>query len=297
MSIRASKPATGCLICGYDLAGLPAEGSCPECGAPAVQADGALLRHAGQGFLRELERGSRLALLASWLRLILQVLAAATAMLPDPLDKFSVATVLTAILSIGVAAIGAVGWWRLTVPPPWAAGDAMEARRRFLRQMVLAFLAVSIVIAIAGQIGSAVSTVDPTSTSLGAVGDAIMSALGMAAALVSILTYVAGVRFLAPFCERLGDDRLYRSARRLRWTIPLALVAVGSLAALAGFAGLYLPRIAPFVIELSVFPALYWLVWVRFLSHLHRRIREVSALTGSISPTVPNASPTEPRTP
>lgn len=285
MSASASKPAAGCLICGYDLTGLSEEGGCPECGAPALQRDGALFHAASPDYLMRVERGSSLALIAALVRLGLgAVWAAASLLLPSTLvEHFSPATVLHAMADLTVAATITVAWWALTAKPPWSAHDQIETRRRFLRQAVVALLLVSIISAIASAFALASVEVDPTATGMTPAVAFLM--LGGALVLVTeILTYIAGVLFLVPFCRRLGDDGLYRNARRLRWTIPSAVIL---LAVISTVLRAFAPDWLSILIADAATLGLYYAIWVRFLARLHRRIRLIAAQPVAISPTLP----------
>lgn len=283
MSKADAKIERPCVICGYDLTGLPEEGSCPECGAPALQRDGAIFRAASADHLERMERGSALALIAAMLRLGLGAAwAAAGLLLPSKLvEHFSPATVLHAMADLTVAGLITIAWWTLTAQPLWSTHDRMLTHRRFLRRAIVALLLVSMLNAIAREFARAQAEVNPTGFGMRPVFTFLMLA-GALVLVTEILTYIAGVLFLVQLCRRLGDDGLYRDARRLRWSVPAAFVLMAAISVVLRSAGWI-----SILLGSAVFAVLYYWIWVRFLARLHRRIRLVAAQAATISPTVP----------
>jgi len=115
-----------CVACGYDLAGLPTEGRCPECATPIERTrptNG--LANAPTAYLRTLVLGLRLVLAGT----LVAALSLASPMLAIITGSFSpgvsgaIAGAITLGLVLTAPALSLLGWWLLAAPDPGPADD------------------------------------------------------------------------------------------------------------------------------------------------------------------------------
>ncbi len=127
LSAEASAPV--CHGCGYNLQGLPRDGRCPECHAPAwVAAAGDALQFADPSWVRALVGGARLILLGYVALWVAPLLGAGV------LSLLSVDQRLVGALGLcGGACLASIvmacGMWRFSTPEPGVVERGMSARR------------------------------------------------------------------------------------------------------------------------------------------------------------------------
>lgn len=137
LSSRPPHPRVSvlCRSCGYDLRGLIATSTCPECGRPVGESlDAPLLRHADPAWLRSIDRGIRhvntavnwgLALLFV-APLLIDWAGRFAGKLPGNLDVG-----ITVLLFIIPSALAASGFWRLSEP-----GEGAYSQRGWSRAVL-----------------------------------------------------------------------------------------------------------------------------------------------------------------
>ncbi|MBX3317685.1 MAG: hypothetical protein KF902_12585 [Phycisphaeraceae bacterium] len=153
MSTPTAIPSLRCLSCGYDLAGLPESGHCPECGTPIARSlRGNLFRYASPGYVRTLRGGATLALVASLIYIFDWVPKIPLAMIFAALQIGSM-SVLDAFFDIATLATMLFGWWMLSTPDPAFVGvDSARDWRVRLRVLLPFASAVILFNAVAGSV-------------------------------------------------------------------------------------------------------------------------------------------------
>ena len=120
-----------CIACGYNLRGLRADGTCPECGTAGQKA---MDRQTGlvgdEQWIRRMIRGCSVMLFAPWL-LILSPCLTASMYRHGLLSRVvSSDDIYAAILLTAPSVVGVIGVLMLTVPEPGASsGDGVTWRR------------------------------------------------------------------------------------------------------------------------------------------------------------------------
>jgi hypothetical protein len=138
MTKDALKPNTICIACGYDLAGLQSEGTCPECGTPchnSLLADS--MYHQTDKYLKRIILGSRLviiafAVIASW------ILVSIVGFLVGFSFAFGL---ISGLLNLALILLATIGWYSLTATDKL--GHPMSRRTRLAKTIrILAVLLV-----------------------------------------------------------------------------------------------------------------------------------------------------------
>ena len=234
-SSRVSRLA--CIQCSYDLAGLPLDGRCPECGTPIhYSTQGFLLRFASPGYLSLVIRGTTL---------LIAGLAAAIA-----LTILSIAFSCAGATGLAAAAEASLlippfvllaGYWLLSTPDPgFALTEQPNSVRRLLRSAVIAQGLLQIATIAFRALGwlSAFSPMFTRGIGGGGVAYAYRAApppATFAQFLLWITLLIAGLtawaiqfffaldytRWLA---ARIPDADLIKSARTYSWLMPLLMI-------------------------------------------------------------------------
>lgn len=232
-----------CIICGYNLRGLPASGLCPECGTPAERSlrGENLLVNSSPEYVASLHQGVFLilaAIIAMILGMFLFVGIIFVAGVTGGPGAGPV-TLIGSLLSAGASIVLAYGWWRFTEPDPaFRLSDQGETPRKLVRAMVIVGAALTL-LSLAVELLMGNSNAAPTGGSTGAA-----AALGIISLLITIVSFIVSavqffasmlyVRWLAP---RVPNIKAFHRAKTLMWLGPLlytigALVVIGPLIAL-----------------------------------------------------------------
>lgn len=127
--------ALRCVTCGYDLRGLDADGSCPECGTPisnSIRSD--RLVFANPAFVRRLRSGALTLLLTLVTGAVIVVLSILSGILMILAGPFWLLLPLVVLLHLA-------GWWVFASPEPHAPARRQEPKRKKLRSVsVVSFL-------------------------------------------------------------------------------------------------------------------------------------------------------------
>lgn len=144
MTETPGNSAPRCLSCGYDLAGLPESGRCPECATPVERSRrGNLLRFASPAYLKTLRTGATLALVASLLYIFEWIPRIAISAILFSLG-IGISNALETAINISALATMLFGWWMLSTPDPAFIGmdDSRDWRVRLRWILPLASLVI-----------------------------------------------------------------------------------------------------------------------------------------------------------
>ena len=226
-----------CINCGYDLAGLPRDGLCPECGTLVAQSYAPdLLENRSVEFLTQLHSGLRIVLVGLLCQVGITVLSIGIAIGLAFMSSsgaqlaFSIVVqLLTMLVSLAIL----FGWWRITAPDPGRIGGGLDVKpRQVVRIAVVVQLAAALIaLALQPFVGTS-NTIDftkPLDVMYGAVG-----LVSLAAWCTQFFASMLYVRWLA---RRIPDSKLEADAKRFMWLGPLlyillACVLVGPIVAL-----------------------------------------------------------------
>lgn len=225
-----------CIICGYDLQGLPRSGKCPECGTPVEQSylpD--LLANRSPAYLARLRSGLSWVLngiLASFIPMVGGVLFAILTAAAVGVTSVGTLKLLLQFLSMACSAVILFGWWRLTTPDPGKLDSQFDLKsRQVIRVAVIVQAAAALC-----QLGLGF-----VMTTALAVSMPLMFVSG-AASLVSgaawITQFFAAMLYVRWLARRVPDPELHAKARRFMWVGPvlytfgIVLLMLGPLIAL-----------------------------------------------------------------
>lgn len=139
---RTLTESVACLSCGYDLKGLDAFGTCPECGFRVQDSlAGPLLRNSSAEYLRSLSGGALL--LCIWSALLVPTWLPCISALTSMSGAGQAVTSTASMIAAGVFGVGA---WMLSAPDPGlGASFPGERDRRWLRIYAIAFASLTII--------------------------------------------------------------------------------------------------------------------------------------------------------
>lgn len=232
--VTESRP---CLVCGFDLVGLPVAGVCPECGQPVQRSlQGNLLCYSSPGYIALLHRGVFLvqtSIIAQILGFILMILL--VAVLPAIRGSAGPNWNIPAHVAGVIASLGGLaGWWLLSSPDPaYSGANSGGTARRVVRITVAVHACTTILYEVFGSF-------NPAAVSKSTV-QSPQSMLVLVAYIVSIIAWVAwffaAMRYVQWLAPRLPDEKVYRRAKLLMWLGPVlytvgSMVCIGPLVAL-----------------------------------------------------------------
>ncbi len=220
-----------CIICGYDLKGLPRDGVCPECGTPVEQSylpD--LLHNRSPQYLQQLRSGLSFVLngILVWVFLIIASVVVAVA----GLSGLGI-EILLALAGTGCSLAIMLGWWKLTTPDPGKPDASADLLSRRLIRIAVSVQLAATVFSLIPQFAIG-QTLAPGMTAIVVLAFAL-SLLSMVAWVVQFFAAMQYVRWLA---RRVPDQKLHNRAKRFMWlgpllqTVGLLLLGLGPLIAL-----------------------------------------------------------------
>lgn len=226
---RTLTESVACLSCGYDLKGLDAFGTCPECGFRVQDSlAGPLLRNSSAEYLRSLSGGALL--LCIWSALLVPTWLPCISALTSSSGAGQAVTSTASMVLAGVFGVGA--WLLCARDPGLSPSFPGERDRRRLRMYAIAFAALTVI----DHVGSLVAHT-PREV-YGLFADRLpMMAASIVRVVLAIPMYfflMFHVRWLA---RRAGDRSLRDMNLQFTWLVALlffpgcALLGLGAIGA------------------------------------------------------------------
>jgi hypothetical protein len=215
-----------CMACGYDLAGLPRDGLCPECGTLVAQSYAPdLLENRSIGFLTQLRSGLAFVVYGLLAQIVLGVLVFLAGLgrglaVPTVAGSawFPFFDLLTQVAGLGLSVLVLLGWWRITTPDPARAGTDLDVKPRQI-------IRVTVVLQAAVQLMSLVpSVLVMTSTSISVSLVNVVIALALVSGLAWVVQFFAVMIYLQWLARRVPDTKLYTDAKRFMWLGPVLYI-------------------------------------------------------------------------
>jgi hypothetical protein len=204
-----------CNSCGYNLAGLPTAGLCPECGAPVEQSlKGDLLENASPAHVETLRKGVSLVLNGLLVSVVVNVLAIPVGIVMMQYGAYW-PTHLMNMVGLLVSGVILWGWWMFSKLDPAYTGrhDASKSRA-WLRILLFVHVGFSL----AGLLLAYVAAGQEVETTVDVLALAVWAA--------KFFLEMSYVRWLAP---RLPNERVAKRAKLLMWLGPVLYSAKWSL--------------------------------------------------------------------
>lgn len=247
---RRHRPSTDdvlCVFCASDLAGLPEEGACPECGRSIERSiRGDRLSCAPRAYLRRLSAGTSLvfggflvAIAVPWVVMALLGLLSGDGALVVVAAPIIIAARLGGLLVF-------LGGWSLlgTLHPDYVHDRAAVAVSVMVRVAAGAAVIVATLTAGAGLVGWVhADQADPTPwmREIGRLADGPTAFLPVTETVVQAILFVASMLHVRWLAARIPNERLRAGAGLGIWVLPLAtlllspLLCIGPLLAPAGY--------------------------------------------------------------
>jgi hypothetical protein len=289
--------SSACLICGYSLAGLADEATCPECEANVGESRlGHLIARAPAHHVELLATGARLAKIAAIAIAVTSIVESIAWLIAveswglsgaggtwDRVQLVSWTQFAVSIISLGLLALASAGWWQVSsADERFHVRDRLSTLRLVLRAGVvvsLAGTAVSIVADGAGLVIVAIVNEGRRSmSSLIGVSEWMGMGAGSGAGVAMIVSFFAIVLYVRGLALRLGSTTLRRSTTRTLWAVPACLgMYVLSQWVLYGFVDdvVWTIRVGV-LLEVALVGA--WLaLWVSMIDRLRATIRDATS--------------------
>ena len=221
-----------CIVCGYDLAGLPVEGTCPECGT-AIERSYRPDRLANRSteYLEQLRTGLSFvlnAILGSIIFRIVSILGTiALRVSGSSILSGNALAMLSQIVSLLLSFAMLYGWWKITTPDAQAHSSDLDSKpRQILRAsvIILACIYTLRMFLSFGAPGSAGFITNGFGSNIGIV----LIAIGLVRTVAWIAKFFAAMLYVRWLASLVPDDNLASKAKQFMWLGPL-LYTVGAL--------------------------------------------------------------------
>ena len=224
-----------CIRCGYDLAGLSRDHTCPECGTAVEQSYAPdLIENRSLEFLTSLHSGLKLVffgIIAMICMTVLGILASILLALSS-LGGMTALDLAISILNTVISLVILLGWWRITTPDPGRVSGGLDVRpRRIIRFTLCVQLAASaLFLALEPFVNSNnLTTANPL--------DAVYMGVGLVSLIAWGVQFFAAMLYIRWLARRVPDYKLEADAKRFMWLgpvlyIPGSCILVGPLIAL-----------------------------------------------------------------
>ena len=216
-----------CINCGYDLAGLPRAGLCPECGTLVAQSYAPdLLENRSVEFLLQLRTGLTMVVTGILCSVGLMLILVAIGIVIDLASQPSgvapawdgSAQLVGQFLGLGFSVLVLLGWWKVTTPDPSRTGVGLDVRPR---QVIRIAVVLQVTGESVGLIASALLSLSPESRMALEIGAITVSLIG---GIAWIVQFFAAMLYLQWLARRVPDTKLYNDAKRFMWLGPLLYV-------------------------------------------------------------------------
>ncbi len=196
-----------CRRCGYNLRTQHEQGVCPECGSPVgLSTRGNFLQYANPEWVAKVAKGLQIVF---WMIIVEIALSICFGNVINPIAPF-----------IGVLAtvIDVVGVWLMTEPDPSGIGEEKNVSARKIVRASAVLAAASVALDNAMDVGS---------TALPDTFVALLTILGVAAALAQIVAFIVRYTYFAIIARRIPNQALVdRSLMIQKGTIIYIVIAI-----------------------------------------------------------------------
>ncbi len=230
-----------CRGCGYELLGLPMDGQCPECGAPAARSMGPdLLIYSSPAYLEMLHRGVFIIMVALATLIVLSLGMLCLSIIGLVMSRPFLDALMTAeILTTGAGFVSAYGWWLFSSPDPASrVGMKGEKSRQVVRALTLVGVGVSVAVLVLDALLPAIAAAGPSGWGSmfqqgGLATLAVDLMLGLIALASLAASYFAQMYYIRWLSPRLPNQWVFDRAKLLMWLGPL-LYTVGAFCLMIG---------------------------------------------------------------
>lgn len=213
-----------CLWCEYDLTNTAHDTNCPECGIPVITSIGyGVFAPAPIELLKSIHTGFKTVTILILVYIVTSIAAgiAAAAMTATGSNTANYTMVAVgSTINNGLILAIAFGWWKLSAPlPDLPAGISGEDRRSFLRVMIWIFAAATALTLLLNLIPQNYDPMaDPTPINF------IAGILSLIFMIVMLIFYIAQVRYIGWFAKLVRNKKMERRAKHLVWSGPLIAI-------------------------------------------------------------------------
>lgn len=221
-----------CIICGYDLSGLPVSGTCPECGTAIERSyrPDRLINRSIQ-YLEQLRSGLSFVLNAILIWILLFVLnivgqialktAGSSMMTTNGLN------LLTQIGTTLVSFASLYGWWKISTPDAQSLTKDMDNKPRQILRLSVIVLACTNTLSMLISFG-AFGSMTPTINTVSSAIDLVLLVIWLVATVAWVTKFFAAMLYVRWLASLVPDESLASKAKRFMWLGPV-LYTVGSL--------------------------------------------------------------------